>query len=366
MKKSPILWLLAAGIIALIAFRFFSGDTASGERPPSPVIALKVYTLELADQVQALGTAKANESIEITANATETIEEILFTDGQQVKKGDVLVRLDQQEEEAQLEAAKAQLVEHERELKRLQTLLKNKAASKREYDERITLAEVTRQRIKEIEARISNRTLAAPFDGVLGVRRLSVGALVQPGDLITTLDQIDPIKLDFNVPEIYLSQLKPGLEITALSDALPDHAFKGIVETVNSRIDPVTHAVLLRAMIANEEGLIKPGLLLKITLLEDRREAVIVPEESIIQRQEKHYITVVKEDNTAEERAIEIGTRRPGIVEVKGGLEAGEIIVVRGMGTVRDGQPVTVQEVWETIRNEQYKGGESATTAEGT
>ena len=339
----PLLALLLAGC----------GEQGNGkkraEHGDRPVIVMQAAKMNIANRVEALGTAQSYESINITSSASDTIRDIRFTDGQQVKQGDVIVLLDREEEEAQLAAARARLAEHRRERQRLESLLQKKAAAQREYDERLTLIEVTKREIEQIEARIGDRTLKAPFDGVLGIRRMSPGQLVQPGQVITTLDDIDPIKLDFSVPAVHLPELATGTPMIATADARPGQRFAGHVDVIDTRIDPATRSILLRAIIANPSGLIKPGMLMQVTLLERQRVAVVVPEESIVQKQDDHFITVIDKENRASERKVVIGERQPGIVEVVQGLDVGEMFVVRGMRFVRTGDRVSVKEVWETI-----------------
>lgn len=344
--------LLLASVLILSAC---GSEEAKKVAPPSkPVVALKVYTITLHDRIEALGTARARESVIITARVAGMLEKVAFTDGQQVRKGDVIVTMDQDEALAQLATAKVQLAEHKRETKRLEALLARKAASRRDLDERRTLAALTASTINEIKARIDELTLRAPFDGRLGIRRVSPGALVQPGVIITTLDASDSIKLDFSVPSTLLNDLKPGTHIEARADALGSHVFKGSVTATDSRIDPLTRSMLLRAEIDNPEGMLIPGMLMRVTLLTNRREAVIVPEESITQKQKSHFLTIVTANGTAEIRAVQTGIRRDGVVEIKQGLRAGELVVVRGMGFVKQGQKLKVSKTWERIQSSQY------------
>jgi membrane fusion protein (multidrug efflux system) len=306
--------------------------------------------------VEALGTAQANESITITATVAGRLEEITFNDGQQVHKGDVIARLDQDEERAQLVAAQVQLAEHTREMKRLQTLLARKAAATRELDERKTLVAVTASSIEQIRARIDELTLKAPFDGKIGIRRVSPGALVQPGQVIATLDEIDPIKLDFSIPATMLLGLKPGDHIEARADALGEQVFVGKVSATDSRIDPLTRSMLLRAIIANPDGKLIPGMLMRVTLLANQRDALVVPEESVTQKEDRHFLTIVSSDSKALLRPVQLGLRRAGLVEIRNGLNAGELVVVRGMGFIKPGKPVKVAETWDKIRDNQFTG----------
>jgi membrane fusion protein (multidrug efflux system) len=331
-------------------------DEQAGKQaaPPRPVVVMEAHEEQIANRVEALGTAQANESIDITPHAVGVIDEIRFKDNQQVKKGDVIVQLDKDEEEAQLSAATAQLAEHVREIARLKRLLAKRAAAQRDFDTRVTQAEVARDTISEIKARIDDLTLKAPFDGVLGIRHASPGALVQPGQVITTLDAIDPIKLDFSVPAVYLTKLAIGATIEAEGDALPGQQFTGTVASIDSRIDPVTRSILMRALIDNPKGLIRPGMLMRVTLLEEKRQALVVPEESVTQKEQAHYLSIVKPDNTVEIRKVKIGNRQPGRVEITDCLKAGEKVVVRGMGFLRPGQKVTIESTWKGIREQQF------------
>lgn len=352
MKKKLLFIMFTVGLIyAGYWYASLPGNNAMDKGGVVPVTVVSTYEKNISNRVEALGTAYANESINITANATETLAEIKFSDGQEVKRGDVIAVLEQSEEQAQLKAAQARLEENKRELQRLKTLIANKAAAKREYDERETMLNITQQEVKEIMARIEDRTLRAPFDGVLGLRRLSVGALVQPGNIITTIDDISQMKLDFNVPDIYLSKLFPGMEIESTSESLGDGIFSGKLETIDTRIDTETRSVLIRAIVPNPDKMIKPGILMKVTLFEDKRNALIVPEESIKQKGADHYVMLVNQaDFKVEERKVETGIRQPGIVEIKSGLNSGDLVIVRGIDAVRPGQEVSVKEIWGQVR----------------
>jgi len=356
-----ILSVLIAGMFVLLVSACGGSDHAPKQAAAKQVVVLKAYAMKVHDQVEALGTAQANESITITAKVSGRLDAIKFTDGQQVKKGDVIAVLDQDEEQAQLKAAEVQLAEHVREVKRLQTLLARKAAATRDLDERKTLAAVTASNVNEIKARIAELTLKAPFDGKIGIRRVSPGALIQPGQVITTLDQIDPIKLDFSIPSTMLEGLHAGDRIEARADALGGQPFIGTVSATDSRIDPLTRSILLRAIIDNSEGKLIPGMLMRVTILAHERQALMVPEEAVTQKQDKHYLTLVGADGSAVIRPVRVGTRQHGLVEMLDGLSVGERVVVRGMGFVKPGAKLQVTETWDRIQDSQF----SATAGQG-
>jgi len=324
------------------------------QKPSKPVVVLKAYATTIHDRLEVLGTANASESINITAKVSGRLDEVLFNDGQKVRKGDIIVKLDQDEEQAQLASATAQLIEHQREIRRLGKLLENRAAAKRDLDERKTLATVAAGTVAEIKARIDELTLRAPFDGTLGIRRVSPGSLIQSGQIITTLDADDPIKLDFSIPATSMHGIKAGTPLIAVVDSDSSQQFKGIISALDSRIDPVTRSVLARAMIPNPEGELTPGMLMRITILQNERQALIVPEESITQKQDKHFLTIIDGDAKATIKTVVIGRRHDGIVEIREGLSEGNLVVVRGMGFIKPGQKVSIAETWDEIRNSQF------------
>lgn len=320
-----------------------------GPRGATPVALFAAHQVTLSNRVEAMGTAQADESVTITSRVTGRVFEILFEDGQQVKKGDLLVRMEQKAEQAQLASTQAQLSEHQREIKRLENLLARKAAARRTLDERKTLQIVTESSVQEIRARIEELTLKAPFSGRLGIRRVSPGAMIQPGTVITTLDATDKIKVDFTVPSTQLNGLTVGTVIQASSGTLDGEIFSGLLTAMDSRIDPTTRSMLLRAEIDNKSGKLIPGMLMQIVVKGRSRDVLAVPEESVTQKQNKHFLTLVGDDNRALLRAVEIGLRSDGLVEIRKGLAVGERVVVRGMGMVRQGSAVSIKETWTSI-----------------
>ncbi len=321
---------------------------AGGGRSLAGPVRVVAYTVEkqtFADVIEALGTVVAAESADLSAKVTETVEELLFEDGQLVKAGQLLVRLSAQEVAASLEAAKANLAEQERELARLKKLVEDGAAPMARLEERETLAELARRRIQEGEARMADRSVVAPFDGRVGLRRISPGALVSPGTVLLTLDKLDTVRLDFQVPEVFLADLKPGMLIEAKSPAWEGRVFKGEVSQVDSRVDPVTRAVTVRAELDNADLALRSGMLMTMELRRKPREASAVPERAIIAFGRRQFVFLVEgEEGKQVGRRVEVklGARRPGYVEVTSGLEAGAVVVADGFMGLRDGDGVVV------------------------
>ena len=317
---------------------------ADKTRPAQPVIVLPAYAMPLQDSVEALGNAMANESVDITPQTNASITEIHFKEGQAVKRHEVLVVFKQQQEQAELAGAQAQVKVNQSELTRLQNLLQHQAASQREVDDRIAALESAKQMQRQIQARLDDLTLRAPFNGVIGLRYFSVGARVSPGQVITHLDDIDQIKVNFTLPSAQLPYIKPGTVFSASSSELGMTLFDGKVTAIDTRIDASSGSFMVRGLIDNPKHQLKPGLLLRIKVQQPTRQAMIVAEEAVIQRQQTHFVFVVGDDNRVVQKNLRIGTRQPGLVEVLEGLALGDRVIVRGMGTVKAGDVVSIQQ----------------------
>lgn len=309
------------------------------------VIVAPVKLQQISDRVEALGTAQAFESVTITSSVTEKITEIHFDDGQKVSTGDLLVVLDQAEEQANLKQAEAIYNERKLSLKRLSKLEQRQLASPDDIDRTRFELQQAEASIKAIKTRISNRIIRAPFDGVLGLRNISVGALVETGDLVTTLDDIRQIKLDFTVPSVFLNELSPGLKMNARAQALGNRVFQGEVKSVNSRVDPVTRSVQVRALLDNPDGKIIPGILMQVNLLRNTRQAMLIPESALLPLADKQFVMlrIIKDGlDTVEKRQVTTGMRLPGYVEVLQGLSADQQVVTHGNNQIKPGDALNV------------------------
>jgi len=335
--------------LAALACGAFPLALAAQPSQPVGVVVSEAQTVEVADRVEALGTLRANEAVTITATVTETISAIHFDDGQRVAAGDTLVEMTSREQHARLEEAQARLAEAEQQYERVKSLEATGSASASLLDERRRDLRAASASLAAIESQLADRLIKAPFDGVVGLRNISLGALVEPGDVITTLDDDRVMKLDFPVPSLFLPSLAPGLSIEARAPALGAQRFEGEVASLSSRVDPVTRSVQVRALILNPERQLRPGLLMQVELLRDPREAVMVPEAAILQRGGEHAVLVVDEDSggqmVAQRRQVQVGLRRPGEVEIVSGLSPGEQVITHGVDKARPGEPVTVRAV---------------------
>lgn len=315
---------------------------AGGQAKEQPVIVAPVTRESFVDRGEALGTLKARETIMVTSQVSETVSAINFDDGMRVDAGQVLVEMTSAEEAAQLQEERATVNEASRQVERLRPLVEQGAAAKSLIDQRRREMETAQARLKAIESRLEDRIVRAPFAGVVGLRNISVGALIQPGTQITTLDDDSVMKLDFTVPSIYLTEMRVGLPIVASARAFGDREFKGEISAIDNQIDPVTRSITVRAMIPNDDRALKPGLLMSVGILKNERQALVVPEEALIPEGKDNFVFAVV-DGKAEKKKVEVGSRRPGDVEILSGLEEGEIIVTHGNFMVRPGMSVNVR-----------------------
>ncbi len=329
---------LAALLFSLSAC---SDEPAARQKPPPATVTTTVVAAKpWSDAIEALGTARANESVLVTAKVTETVVRVAFEDGDLVEAGDVLVDLSGRAEVAGLEEAAAAYRESQQQYQRLQQLTAQKLIPASQLDAQRGAMESARARLDATRARLADRVITAPFAGVLGFRQVSPGSLVTPGTTIASLDDISVIKLDFTVPEAYLSAVAKGQGITARSPAWPDRDFTGIVTTVDSRVDPVSRAVTVRAEVPNPDRELRPGMLLTLRVFQPGREALVVPEIAVVQVAQVASVFRVKDDDTVEQVPVILGARRAGEVEVKSGLQAGDRIVVDGTVKLRDGAAI--------------------------
>lgn len=334
--------VLLMSLAALAACSQPAPPPAATAAKPQPVMVETVQKTAWVDRILALGTTHANESVTLTAKTAETVARVNFSDGQLVETGAVLVELTDRTEVAQLKEAQAAYVEAEKQYERLGGLVKQGTVTQSQVDQQLAARDSAKARMEAIRVRLSDRVITAPFAGVLGFRTVSPGTLVQPGTVITTLDDIRVIKLDFSVPETFLSALAAGQTIEARSAAWPDQRFTGTVTSLDSRVDPITRSIQVRAELPNPERLLKPGMLMSVEVLNRPRESLTVPEVSVSAVRDRMFVYRVSVDNKAEEVDVQIGKRRPGQVEVLEGLNEGDRVITDGLVRVRNGAPVSV------------------------
>ncbi|HAJ45980.1 MAG TPA: efflux transporter periplasmic adaptor subunit [Alphaproteobacteria bacterium] len=320
------------------------GGGGGGGRP-TYVVAVNPQMAEFAVRIDAVGSAKARESITVTAKTADTVSQVNFADGQSVPKGFVIAEMTSSQQGAQLAEARANLVEAEQQMTRAEALAASGNLSGSVLDERRAARDTAQARVRAQESQVSDRLIRAPFAGVLGLRQVSPGTLVRPGDVITTLDDVSLIKLDLMVPETAVALLKTGMLVEVKSAAFGARLFPGNVTGIDSRVDPVARTILVRVEVPNDEGLIKPGMLLSASLRADPRNGLSVPEEAIVPLADKRFVFVVRQGEKgmiAERRPVRTGRRVAGSVEILDGLVQGDQVVTQGVVKLRPDAPITL------------------------
>jgi membrane fusion protein (multidrug efflux system) len=331
---------MIAGLPLIVACSDEPQDRPAGGWGSAPkVVTQRIELRPLVDEIEALGTANANESVEIRPRISSLVTRILFEEGQFVEKGDLLLELENSEIVAGLALAEASLSESRSLYNRSKELESTQAISASSLEALLAQVKVDEANVEAARAKLRNTLVRAPFSGRIGLRRVSPGSFVNTDTVITTLDDVSVIKLDFSVPETFVNVVNEGMKIVAYSLVFPEREFSGTVASIDTRLDPVSRAVEVRAMIPNEDGLLKPGMFMTVDLQRDRGDVLLAPEQSIVPEGTRQYVFVIS-DGVAEKRQVQLGRRIPGYVVVSDGLAAGETVVTAGTHKVRDGAQV--------------------------
>lgn len=323
------------------------GMGGRGPGRPVTVMATRVEPRSFTDQFTGLGTARANESVEVTSRISSVVERIGFEEGQLVKAGQLLLELDHDELEADVAMAEARLQKARSQFERRRGLAATRVISELELEELEAEVLIAEAELRAASARLNKAYIRAPFGGVVGLRLVSIGDLVGPETVITSLDDMATIKLAFTVPETFLATVREGTAIEARSEVYPDKVFLGQVSLVDPRVDQATRSVTIIAELPNEDRLIRPGMFLTVDLQRERDGVLLVPEQALAPRQGRQYLFAV-EDGTAVEKEVQLGARAPGLAEVKAGLAPGTLVITEGTQKVRDGAPVEVAQEAES------------------
>ena len=318
------------------------GPRAGGGGMPVALVAVqqKVFT----DTIDVIGLAKGRQSVTLTAAATQLVDKVRFSDGQYVPKGAVLVELKATEQNAALVQAQAKLVQAQRDYDRWKQLAAQGFASKSALDQREATYLAAKADVYAARAREGDRTIRAPFAGVVGLTDIAPGALINPGAPIVTLDDVSAIRVDFEVPDRYLASVREGQPITASIDAYGGEKIAGRIQKLDTRIDEKTRAITARAEFPNPNGRLKPGMMLRIGIARGQRQVVAAPEAAVSVQGASNFVYVLTkqgEATIAEQRPVLTGARQDGMVEIRDGLKAGERIVADGLNKIQPGQPVT-------------------------
>jgi len=338
------------------------GGGAPGAPAGVPVEVVKVAVASLPQVIMTVGSLRSDESVTIRPEVAGRIAAINFQEGHRVAKGAVLVRLDPTINEAEVQQARANLKLARSKYERAVDLAKSNFISGQARDEAENNLRVAEAALALVEARLAKTAIKAPFSGVIGLRSVSVGDYVKEGADIVNLESIDPLKVDFRVPEVYMRQIKAGQALEVTLDAYPGKTFEGRVFAVNPLLDAAGRAVVIRAQVKNADASLRPGMFARVRLItSESADALVVPEEALVPQGTEQFAYKVV-DGRAVRVKVDVGQRREGTAAVLGGLSAGEVVVVAGHQRLRDGVPVAVKGGAGTAA---AKSGEPAANAPG-
>ena len=320
-----------------------AAPAAPAAGPPAVTVeAVKVATASMPQTITAVGSLRSDESITVRPEVAGRISAILFNEGQRVAKGATLVKLDPSINVADVAQARANLKLAKSKFDRAVDLAKSNFISGQAKDEAENNLRVAEAALQLAEAKLAKTEIKAPFSGVIGLRVVSVGDYVKEGADVVNLEAIDPLKVDFRVPEIYMKQVQVGQSLEVALDALPGKTYEGKVFAINPLVDSTGRSIVIRAQVKNADTSLRPGMFARVRLItRDSQDALVIPEQAIVPQGEEQYVFRIV-DGKALRTKVAVGQRRDGKVEVLGGVSGGDTIVSAGQLKLRDGTPVAV------------------------
>lgn len=347
--------LLGLMVVAVFLHMAFAGDKKDGPGGPgggggrggrSQQVSQAVATpRQFSDQIRAIGVARGRRSVNITSSTSELITRVLFNDGQRVTAGTPLVELQAREEDAGIIEARAQVEQAQRQYDRYKTLSDRGIAPRATTEQYMAELQTARAGLQAAQARRGDRMIRAPFAGTLGLSNVTAGTLINPGAVITTLDDTSVVRVDFPLPERYLGVLRAGMPITASADSFGAETFGGRIALIDTRVNEQTRAVTARAEIPNPGGRLRPGMLIRVSVQQGVRTAPAVPEAAVQYEGDGAFvyrIATSARGSTAQRVEVETGAVEGGYVEILSGLNPGDRVVGSGLNRIQPGAPVSV------------------------
>ena len=356
MRKVVLGVVVLAAIAGASALSFWAGKKSAppaaaaapakgpGKGPPPGIVveASKVAVVNLPQSLAAVGSLRSDETVILRPEVAGRVSRIGFKEGERVTQGQVLVKLDDSVQQADLDKARANLSLTRTKFERSNDLIKQGFLSTQARDEAENQYKVAAAEAELMKARIDKTTIRAPFSGTIGLRSVSVGDYVKEGQDLVNLESLDPLKVDFRVPELALSQLRDGQTLQITLDAIPDKTYDGRVIAINPLIDANGRAVVIRAQVPNKDGKLRPGMFARVRLFTSgSKDTLVVPEESLFPVGDDKFVYKVVDGKAARQK-VEIGARREGRVEIVTGLGANDVVVTAGVIKLREGAPVTI------------------------
>lgn len=337
-----LLAILGAGTFLLLRPASTAEATAQAPAgpPPMPVEVTEVTVAAAESELTAVGSLQSNESVMLSTEIAGRIDKITFAEGQTISRGQALVQLDAAIPKAQLDQAEASRALSEANYKRAESLLKDRAIAQRERDEAYAQWQLDEASLRLAKAQWEKTRIVAPFGGTLGLRKVSVGDYIQPGQPLVNLEDISKLKVEFRIPEKFSAQVKVGQQVKLAADAFPDRSFIGKVYAIDPQVEEKSRSLVIRGLLENRDGVLRPGQFVQVLLgVATRAEALFIPEQALISQPKAQMVFKVVE-GAAQMVPVQTGMRKKGWVEVTSGLAVGDVIITGGHQKIGPGSPV--------------------------
>jgi membrane fusion protein (multidrug efflux system) len=350
-KAKKIWWIVGAlavlAALALPKVGSLLGNSSSNKNnhvagtpqdPRMPVRIQIVQTEKLGDRILTVGTILSNEEVDIRSEISGKVEKIYFKEGATVRKGELLLKINDAEPRAQQVRGQYRQALAEQDAERQRQLFEKRLASQEEYDIAVNQLNIVKADIVIIQAQIAKTEIRAPFDGTVGLRYVSEGSYISPATRITTLQDYDPVKVDFTIPEKYAAQVKKGDKI-AFSVEGVQRKFEGSVYALEAKIDPATRTLHMRGLSPNPDGALIPGAFANVEIVFKEKEKLTIPSFALIPELKGQKVFLYKNGKAASQ-SVEIGTRTDELVEVTHGVQSGDTLITSGILQLRPGMAV--------------------------
>ncbi|MEK7684889.1 MAG: efflux RND transporter periplasmic adaptor subunit [Verrucomicrobiota bacterium] len=360
MKRKSIGTLL--GLVASLALTSCQKQNAAG--PPAgmavSVVVVPAQRQPVSEKISLVGTLLANELVDVKSEIDGLVNKLGFEDGQPVKQGDLLVQLDDSKLAAAVAQAEANFQLSQANLKRQQELTERKVISRQEFDQAAAGYKVNEATLELKKRELKDTRIYAPYEGVMGARLVSPGQVISKNTAIGALVDLDPVKVEFNVPERFLGQLRTGQEVEIGLAAFPGEKFQGEVHFIAPQIDPNLRTATVRGRIANPTHRLKPGMFASLNLtLNVRPDAIVIPEIALVPQGDMSVVFVVDPESKAQIRPVQTGLRMNGQVEIVSGLNEGDQVIVEGFQKTRPGGPVKLAAAASTATPQKNRPGQT-------
>jgi len=341
-KVALVILIVGAGAGSYFFFRPVKEQTVK-KKPTADFVLVEVEPVKVQKFIEDLvvvGSLKANESVVLRPEIEGKISEILFVSGTHVERGDKLVRLEDNILKAQLKEAQAQANLSKLDYERAKYLVEKKVGPLKEMQKALATYQAHKASLQAAKEKLAKALVTAPFEGLIGLRDVSVGAYLRPGDDLVVIEDVDPIKVDFNIGEVYLKNIKKGMPVKVKIDGF-SKAYDGVIEAIDARVDTINHSIRVRASVDNPSKNLRSGLFASVTLtLKEDPTAIMIPESAVEQRKGEQVVYRVI-DGRAVETPITIGGRKDGMVMIEEGLFSYDIIITAGASKIHfNGVPV--------------------------